>query len=189
MGVDLGKYQDFTVIDVLDGTTGQVVHHDRFGDIDWTLQKSRIIHTAHQWQNPHVLIDSTGLGDPIFDDLQRAGLWVDGYKFTSVSKQHLIERLMVAFEQGQITIPADDQLINELQAFEYKIGPTGRMSYSAPSGLHDDCVMALALAVWNYRPDQGGLVIGRPSSTQPASTIKALVDQHTGLRRATWHQR
>ena len=31
---------------------------------------------------------------------------------------------------------------------EYQIGPTGQISHAAPSGYHDDCVMALALGVW-----------------------------------------
>ena len=31
------------------------------------------------------------------------------------------------------------------------IGPTGQVSYAAPSGYHDDCVMALALSVWGCR--------------------------------------
>ena len=39
-------------------------------------------------------------------------------------------------------------LTGELQRYEYVIGPTGQLSYSAPSGYHDDCVMALALAEW-----------------------------------------
>jgi len=35
-----------------------------------------------------------------------------------------------------------------MRRYEYDIGPTGQISYAAPSGYHDDCVMALALAVW-----------------------------------------
>ena len=40
-------------------------------------------------------------------------------------------------------------LTNELKRYEYAVGPTGQISYSAPAGFHDDCVMALALA--NHR--------------------------------------
>ena len=39
-------------------------------------------------------------------------------------------------------------LTAEMRRYEYDIGPTGQISYGAPSGYHDDCVMALALAVW-----------------------------------------
>ncbi|MDD5707338.1 MAG: hypothetical protein PHR35_15555 [Kiritimatiellae bacterium] len=37
-------------------------------------------------------------------------------------------------------------LTAELKRYEYEIGPTGQISYRAPEGYHDDCVMALALA-------------------------------------------
>ena len=39
-----------------------------------------------------------------------------------------------------------------MKRFEYSISPTGARSYSAPSGYHDDCVIALALAN-RYRPE------------------------------------
>ena len=39
-------------------------------------------------------------------------------------------------------------LTAEMKRYEYEIGPAGQVSYSAPSGYHDDCVMALALGVW-----------------------------------------
>jgi len=36
----------------------------------------------------------------------------------------------------------------EMKRYEYEIGPTGQISYAAPSGHHDDYVIALALGVW-----------------------------------------
>ena len=42
-----------------------------------------------------------------------------------------------------------DVLTNEMRRYEYQIGEGGRISYGAPAGYHDDCVMALALA--NHR--------------------------------------
>jgi hypothetical protein len=39
-------------------------------------------------------------------------------------------------------------LAAEMRRHAYEIGPTGQVSYAAPSGYHDDCVMALALGVW-----------------------------------------
>ena len=57
--------------------------------------------------------------------------------------------LMVAVEQRRVMWPATwDVLTAEMKRYEYEIGPTGQVSYSAPSGYHDDCVMTLALGVW-----------------------------------------
>lgn len=39
-------------------------------------------------------------------------------------------------------------LTAEMKRYAYEIGPTGQIAYAAPSGYHDDCVMALALGVW-----------------------------------------
>ncbi len=45
------------------------------------------------------------------------------------------------------TGPSDWGILTaEMKRFEYEIGPSGGVSYGAPSGYHDDCVMALALA-------------------------------------------
>jgi len=42
-------------------------------------------------------------------------------------------------------------LTAEMRRYEYAAGPSGPVTYSAPAGYHDDCVMALALAVWGCR--------------------------------------
>jgi hypothetical protein len=55
----------------------------------------------------------------------------------------------MAFERQAIAILADDTLISELQAYEMGTLPSGLIRYSAPEGMHDDCVMALALA-WQH---------------------------------------
>ena len=56
---------------------------------------------------------------------------------------------MVAVEQRRVSWPSSwDVMTAEMKRYEYEIGPTGQVSYSAPAGYHDDCVMALALAVW-----------------------------------------
>jgi hypothetical protein len=68
--------------------------------------------------------------------------------FTSQSKGPLIEFLMMAFDQRRISILDDQVQKNELDIYEYTIGRSGNVSYNAPEGYHDDCVIALALAWW-----------------------------------------
>ena len=94
------------------------------------------------------IIDSTGVGDPIVEDLQRELGNVQGFKFTSKSKQDLMVGLASAIQQRKITYP-DGVIVHELESFEYLYTRTG-IKYSAPSGLHDDCVMSLALAWSGY---------------------------------------
>lgn len=145
LGVDLAKYEDFTVLIGIDGV-GKVVYFDRFNQIDWALQKRRIIEAARSMA-AKVVIDSTGIGDPIFEDLSRE-IWVEGVKFTSSSKTNIINNLAMRIEQNDITYPNIPEMINELKLYQYDLTPTGKLKMSAPAGMHDDCVIALALAAW-----------------------------------------
>ena len=55
-----------------------------------------------------------------------------------------MEGLATAIQQRKITFP-DGFIKDELSNFEYEYTKTG-VKYTAPNGLHDDCVCALALA-------------------------------------------
>lgn len=149
-GLDLARLTDFTVLTILNDA-GEQVFFDRYNLLDWAVQKKRIIHDVNRYQ-ARLLMDSTGIGDPIFDDLSRADLVVEGYKFTQESKKALIEGLMMGFEQARLRILDEAAQTSELEIFEYEIGKTGKVHYSAPEGYHDDCVIALALAFWPLRP-------------------------------------
>lgn len=146
MGLDLAKYQDFTVITIVD-EQGRLVYFDRFNQLDWGFQKNKIESAAKRYNSAKILMDSTGIGDPIFDDLKERGLDIDGLKFTNESKKKLIEGLSIAIQNKDIRFPRIEELINELELFEYQITPAGNITYSAPEGYNDDCVISLALAV------------------------------------------
>ena len=74
------------------------------------------------------------------------GTSVQGYQFTNTSKANVVEELSLAFEQGALTILDDPILVGELLAYEMERLPGGLIRYGAPAGMHDDTVMALALA-------------------------------------------
>jgi len=103
-------------------------------------------------------MDATGVGDPVYDDLCRVLPSVTGFKITGPSKRGLVQGLMVAVEQRRVSWPAAWEVVTgEMKRYEYEMGPTGQISYNAPSGFHDDCVIALALAVW------GAAEFGKPA--------------------------
>lgn len=145
MGVDLAKHIDFTVIIVLDDT-GRQVHFNRLNKMDWPYQKELILRTGRQY-GAVSLLDSTGIGDPIFDDLRKAGMHIEGYKFDSASKKRLVESLMLSFEKEELKLLPEQIQENEIKQFGYEITASG-IKYSAPEGKHDDVVMSLALANW-----------------------------------------
>ena len=139
-GIDLAKSHDWTVIIGLD-KDGNVSYFDRFQK-DWKQTKETILNLD---KSIPVMIDSTGVGDAITEDLQRSFNAMEGFKYTSQSKQQLMELLSLSIQQGKIGFP-DGVIKEELDIFEYQFTSNG-VRYNAPSGFHDDCVNALALAV------------------------------------------
>jgi phage FluMu gp28-like protein len=142
-GIDLAKSVDYTVIIGLD-KVGDMAYFDRFRK-DWGTTKETIIKTVPK-NNP-IEIDSTGVGDPIVEDLQKKFNAMHGFKYTGPSKQQLMEGLSLAIQKQEIHFTAGpkDVLKDELESFEYVYTRTG-VRYNAPDGSHDDCVNALALA-------------------------------------------
>lgn len=146
IGCDLAKHTDWTVLIAADRKTGACLEMDRFQRIDWPIQKERILTFCRKW-NGRLVMDATGAGDPIYDDLIRVWPRIEPVKFTNQRKQELIQRLVVAIEQRQVSWPRSWTILtDELRRYEYAMSATGALTYNAPSGYHDDAVIALALS-------------------------------------------
>lgn len=139
-GIDLAKSFDWSVIIGLD-VDGCVAHYERFQK-DWKSTKEQIIKLD---KNKPIVIDSTGVGDAITEDLQKHFNSMYGFKYTASSKQQLMELLASKIHKKEVFFP-EGAIKEELDVFEYQFTATG-VRYNAPSGFHDDCVNALALAV------------------------------------------
>ena len=140
-GVDLAKSVDWTVVIGLDAQ-GAVCVCERWQS-PWQETIARIVRTIGTIPT---LVDSTGVGDPVLEALQRDGKTKSrGFLFSAKSKQQLMEGLAVAMQTGRVRYP-EGVIVTELEQFEYRYSRTG-VRYAAPDGLHDDCVCALALAV------------------------------------------
>lgn len=146
IGVDWGKSADFTVLAVLDVVDRALVHVDRFNQIDYTVQVGRLKALCERFRPTAVIAERNSIGEPLIEQLQRDGLPVQAFTTTNASKTVAIEALALAFERGNVTVVCDPVLIAELQAYEMDRLPSGMMRYAAPEGMHDDTVMALALA-------------------------------------------
>lgn len=147
IGVDWGRSNDYTVLIAMDRQTRRVVEIDRFNQVNWTIQRGRLLEMTRRWPVELVLAESNSIGEPNIEELQKMGLPVNGFQTTQASKQQIIDALALAFEQQSIGIPQYPVLISELQAYEMERLPSGNWRYSAPEGQHDDTVISLALAL------------------------------------------
>lgn len=111
-----------------------------------------------------LVIDFTGVGRPVFDMCQRAGLKPHGVLITAgnevtsdgtiyhVPKQTLISQLEARLHSGELKIASNiadaGALKDEFQDFARKVSESGRVTFNARSGSHDDLVLSLAIALF-----------------------------------------
>jgi hypothetical protein len=149
IGVDLAKANDYTVITPFDLTTFRIAPQDAFNQIDYTLQKTKIEAAYYRYNRPVIVMDATGVGSPIVDDLLNKGINIAPYTFTYNSRNELLVNLQILLEQDKIKIPDDPELIEQLEAAAWDILESGRTRITVPDDKHDDRMMSLALAVWD----------------------------------------
>lgn len=170
VGVDWGKHTDFTVFAVLDAKSNALVYLDRFNQIDYTVQMARLQALNGRFKPVAIVAERNSMGDPLIEQAQRMGLPVLPFTTTNATKTRAIDELALAFERGDIAIIPDPVLVGELQAYEMERLPSGMMRYNAPSGMHDDTVMALAIA-WQ----------GLKELTEPAAAGVAVDYEEVGI--------
>jgi len=151
-GLDLAKQNDFTAISIGCRDCRVEIARDRFNQVDYLFQVGRIKAICERWDVHSLLVDSTGVGSPILEQLQSDGLPANGFVFTATSKPPLIENMALALERTEWQFQEDRVWTMELEAYERTVSPTtGRSSYSAPEGGHDDTVICRSLMLWQAR--------------------------------------
>lgn len=123
-------------------------------------------------RKPDCVVDTTGVGRGFLDSARQLRLRPVPVSITAgqgesfhadrlgseyhVSKTRLVTSVDIALNDGTLriapTLPLAPVLQRELQEFRAQFNSTGYAQYGAPSGEHDDLVLALSLALWwaNY---------------------------------------
>lgn len=160
MGADLARKSDWTQLTVI-SDEGQVVACDRYNQVSWSVQVERAALLYRTFRCSKVIVDSTGIGDVVAEQFEQSGMEVEPFIFTQPSRRLLIEELVLACDNSEIKIPAGEKYQvyrSELEAFEYQLDGA-QVKYSVPSGVNDDAVMSLALAVHGFHSSRG-MVLG-----------------------------
>lgn len=152
IGVDWGRYEDFTVVVVQDVATRRVVDFWRVNQRSWDAIVRGVAAIYRRWRGGRldnqvtVLVEHNSIGSPNLERLQLAGVPASGWTATNQTKAAIIESLQFDIEHRVVAYPRIQPLMNELMAFQSQRLPSGLIRYAAPEGEHDDCVMALALS-------------------------------------------
>ncbi len=155
-GIDLGKQEDFTVATFQD-SAGQVVDIYRANNKEWTAMVNDIMQLVRRY-SATVMVEVNSIGDVIYEQIKNQ--WQDTHPFvtTSKSKNEMIEGLILDMNESTVRIP-DGQLfpwlLSELEVFTYSYNPKTRsIKYGHPTGLHDDCVISLAIVNYNRKQNK-----------------------------------
>lgn len=146
IGADWGRSNDATVFSVFDVADKRQVAVDRMTDTDYASQRLRLKALADRYNHAYIIAESNSMGQPNIEALQNMGCRIQAFTTTNATKAGIIQALELAFERSDITILEDETQVIELTAYQSEKLPSGLVRYGSPEGLHDDTVMAMALA-------------------------------------------
>jgi phage FluMu gp28-like protein len=157
-GIDWAKENDYTVLTIINDRK-QVVYTHRMNGVSYTNQVEIIEKILNEWKPKVTISEENNIGT-VVNELLRKVYHGNVMKVTlnNSLKRKIIEQLIVAFEAQTISIPDNEQLLNELGVFSMSYNhKTGNVSYQAKAGLHDDMVISLAYAY--YISNRGQIAI------------------------------
>jgi phage FluMu gp28-like protein len=150
-GVDFGKLQDYSVFTVLrrEGDILKLIYVYQFPlETSYTQVIGHLVRADQKFQFRSVLVDQTGVGEPVLEEIRNQGLRnVEGVKFTVQTKEELLTTLKITMEQTRLAIPYHRQLCQQINEQQHAYSKSGHLQFSHPEMSHDDMLWALALAV------------------------------------------
>jgi len=158
IGVDLGQKVDHSAIAVVrkDGDIVSLVHMKRFKlgtEYGVVLGYVKLLQRSLQIVR-RVYIDQTGVGEFFVEQSRKEGVKdVKGVILSLPEKENVMVCMKRKMEKGELRIPYDSELINEINVERYEQTQTNQTKFSHPNGTHDDRLWALALAVYASSPD------------------------------------
>lgn len=189
---------DYSVAQVLDLSNGRqvAIMRARMAPAEFALW----LDVLGRWYNHAFIvpeINSSGIG--LLDGLLRAQYPADliysqtllpgqrrtagagtrdlGFRTTTLTREQLISTIDAALRDRSVTV-YDSATIQELRQFVYLNGKA-----QAARGCHDDCVMALGLALMGVAQAQGRQAIMRPHGQQRVDKVRLFDTTRNSFRR------
>jgi phage terminase large subunit-like protein len=156
LGVDLASTGGDLSVYVCIDEDGNVFNIDYTEDKPLTEAMGKVTELDNTYDFTKILIDSTGLGQGVVDQLKETlGRKVQGFKFSNESKQSLYNTLKNELQKGAISYyfisdkdEPENRMVKQCLDLKKSFTSTGKLKISHPSNGHDDFSDALSLAVW-----------------------------------------
>jgi PBSX family phage terminase large subunit len=149
-GLDIGTKQDYSVLTIMD-TSGRVIYMWRERGLEYSAIVDKVVYLCKQYRT-ELYVEANSIGDAVYEMIKKKYKSVKPFITTNTTKENIIRRLISDISDMSLELPSVslfEPLYKELHAFQYKYLPSGKISYGAMSGMHDDCVMSLAICNWN----------------------------------------
>ena len=147
-GVDSGLTHDFSVLTILD-ESGRVAKIIRVNGIPLEEIGRTFTTELKRFSVVGGYIETNSIGRPMFELIKKEIRSAQEFVTTNETKNQGIRNLIYKIQQGELELPSDNlfpQLKQELNAYSYKVNANGLITFNAPNGFFDDCVMSLMLA-------------------------------------------
>lgn len=148
--MDIGLVTDASVLSVIN-EDGNVVKIYRWVDIKTPVLIKNIMDINKKWNFEKIIIENNNQGLPVIQVLREYIDNVIDINTNSRTKPLMINNLVNLFNTRDILIVNDEDAKLEFEMFQFVQSPTGKLSFMAESGFHDDIVMSIAIGIYNYQ--------------------------------------
>ena len=188
LGIDLARTTDFTVLLGARESDGLNCFYKRFRDVRWSQQKAEIRRTVRTLlrngaETVTLVVDETGVGSPIKEELEEDGYDVIGVNFTSL-KAKMVGRFGNDLERGRALVL--EERLEEFENYELHLTPKGVATFSAPEGENDDVVSAKILSHWGMMTEGAPGVFALSANSDPSDPQFSEADDDPGFDGDDW---
>ena len=147
-GVDTGLSSDYSVLTILN-EAGRVVFVDRTNNDTIENIANRFVGKIKQYNVVGGYVESNGVGKGMYELMNKHSRGLKPFYTSQDSKMNAVRTLITDLDSGVLELPSKalfPYIYNELSAYTFKYSANGKISFSHPNGMNDDCVDSLWLA-------------------------------------------
>jgi len=152
VGIDFGKHTDHSAIAVLkkeDDDLRLVYLKELPLETSYTAVIGCVRRLNEAYAFGAGCLDKTGVGEGPYEEIKQFMRGIEGVTLAAPVKEDVMGKLKLALEHGKLTLPRDcSRLLVQITAQRCEPTISGTLKFSHPVGTHDDCLWALALAVY-----------------------------------------